>query len=326
MGLWWSIRHPKNLPKRNFCVLRPHCPQPEVGPGRHAHQEKEESSLRGRSPMGSVERGIAVPWTSSLERWLTNSPRTFNPCWAGGSPGSPRHTTTSGSTFRSSGQLRHPAGLHTSSVPHLRLSMMQMDHGVGQELLIHNSVHIRQTFWSAHCVDVIKESHDVFTTTQPRLRVSLCEEYGHEEVALLPSLPFWNMLCDTQLRQPLSSSLHPLKITTFRRLQEMCFWGVYKKFFFLDTKDQKAFGEHKRLLEGYKSFLDIPTIIDLFGSQRDLINCKMFLTFWKVQCSKGVRFNGRRPKSGSKSSSKSKQHKQQKKKSSTNNSNKSANS
>ena len=57
VGLWWSIGHPKNLPKASpdilivtcgetFRVLRPHCPQPEVGPGRLAHQEEEESSLR----------------------------------------------------------------------------------------------------------------------------------------------------------------------------------------------------------------------------------------------------------------------------------------
>ena len=96
---------------------------------------------------------------------------------------------------RSSGQLRHPVRLHTSSVPHLRLSVMQMDLGVGQELLYHNKMRIRQTFWYAHCVDVIKESHDVFTTTQPLLRrfrrsvLSQCEECWHEGGRLAPLSP-----------------------------------------------------------------------------------------------------------------------------------------
>ena len=114
MGGWthahvglWSIRHPKNPPKASpnilivtcdetFPVLRPHFMQPEVGPGRPA----QESSLQVVRPWDPLKEGS---WTSSPEnprRTLVDQgmPRTFNPCWASGSPGSPRHTTRSGLT------------------------------------------------------------------------------------------------------------------------------------------------------------------------------------------------------------------------------------
>ena len=70
VGLWWSIGHPKNLPKASpdilivtcgetFRVLRPHWPATMalVDPQKAA----------GRSPTGSVERVFAVPWTSFPE-------------------------------------------------------------------------------------------------------------------------------------------------------------------------------------------------------------------------------------------------------------------
>ena len=186
-------------------ILRPHCPHPEVGRGRPAHQEKE-SSLRVIHRWYPLKEGLLFPGLPLQkirdEHWLSNgNAEDLQHLLGSGSPGSPHHSVRFNCS-RSSGQLRHPALLHTSSVPYLRLSVMQADLGIGQELLIHHSVHIRHTIWFAHCVDVIKESHDVLTTIQLRLRgfqrsvLLQCEEDWQEGVPLLTSLPLWNMLSD----------------------------------------------------------------------------------------------------------------------------------
>ena len=76
-------------------------------------------------------------------------------------------------------QCSDPIWFQPLSVPHLRLPMMQLG--------------VRNSFWFAHCVNIVMVRKDVFIVSQPPLNgnegtmLPQCEQQGHEGVALLPS-------------------------------------------------------------------------------------------------------------------------------------------
>ena len=72
---------------------------------------------------------------------------------------------------------------------------------------------------------------------------------------------------------------HPMTLTYSNRTIGMCF--VWDTTIFVYVMQ--------------KAFIGIQKILDFFGGQRGLINCKLLLTFWKVKSGKGRFFNGRRP-------------------------------
>ena len=79
-----------------------------------------------------------------------DTPRTFTPCWAAGSKGSPRQTTASGF---SPGHLLDPTGFNATSVPHLGLAVVHVDVG--------------PTLRPTRGVNVIQERHHVFSGPHP---------------------------------------------------------------------------------------------------------------------------------------------------------------
>ena len=142
---------------------------------------------------------------STKASWPMGTPRTFKPCWTGGNKGSPRHHCAWLHRSSSSGQNLHATRLRAPSIPHLRLPMVQMDSSMGPQLLLHGNmcpIHSRRARRRVNVVQVARTR----TPPAPNLAcvamLSEGEQYGHEGIALLPSLPLWNAVSDPPSHLP----------------------------------------------------------------------------------------------------------------------------
>ena len=169
-----------------------HRSQPEISSGGCTHQEEEVRRLWVIYPRDPLEKGLlfsgfAFEKVNDESRLPDGNSQNLQPLLMNWKQRvtSPHHSVWFDRSC-SPGQCSDPIWFRPRSVPHLRLPMMQLDVCVGQELFINNPMHVRNSFWFAHCVNIVKVRKDVFIVSQPPLNsnegtmLPQCEQQGHE--------------------------------------------------------------------------------------------------------------------------------------------------
>ena len=176
-----------------LCDFRSQCAQPEVGSRGATHKEKEVSSLGIIHPRDALEENLLLCGFVLQEMLHESFMADGNPQnlqalldWRQQGVTAPRAWLHRSS---SSGQNLHATQLRATSIPHLRLPMVQMDSSMGPQLLLHGNmcpIHSRK---ARRGVNVVQIREHVLASTQPRLcgfqrsMLSEGEQHGHEGIA-----------------------------------------------------------------------------------------------------------------------------------------------